>query len=42
MGSVIDTIVVTLFVLFILYIFRGYHLSRLEKENEQENKRNND
>lgn len=32
MVQILDTIVVVLFVFFLIYIFRGYHLSRLEKE----------
>lgn len=36
MVQVLDTIVVVLFVLFLIYIFRGYHLSRLEKESKTE------
>lgn len=31
MNPVVDTIVVTLFILFIIFIFRGYHTQRLEK-----------
>ncbi len=37
MAHILDTIVVILFVLFLVYIFRGYHLSRLAKEEEKEN-----
>ncbi len=36
MVQILDTIVVILFVLFLIYIFRGYHLSRLEKESKIE------
>lgn len=36
MVQILDTIVVVLFVLFLIYIFRGYHLSRLEKESKTE------
>lgn len=37
MVQILDTAVVVLFVLFLIYIFRGYHLSRLEKEEQKEN-----
>lgn len=30
--QIIDNLIIILFVLFIIYIFRGYHLSRREKE----------
>jgi hypothetical protein len=36
MIQILDTIVIVLFVLFLIYIFRGYHLSRLEKEEQKE------
>ncbi len=36
MISLLDAIVIALFVLFLVYIFRGYHLSRLKKEEQHE------
>lgn len=36
MIQILDTIIVVLFILFLVYIFRGYHLSRLEKESQKE------
>lgn len=37
--QILDTLMILLFILFLLYIFRGYHLSRREKEfqNDDEN-----
>lgn len=31
MNPVIDTIMIVLFVLFMIYIFRGYHLSKYDE-----------
>ncbi len=36
MLQILDTVIVILFVLFLVYIFRGYHLSRLAKEEQKE------
>ncbi|MDD2829047.1 MAG: hypothetical protein PHW18_05680 [Sulfuricurvum sp.] len=30
--QIVDNLIIILFVLFLIYIFRGYHLSRREKE----------
>jgi hypothetical protein len=38
MLQVLDTLVIILFVLFLLYIFRGYHLTRLDKERKEESR----
>lgn len=35
MMQILDTIMVTLFVLFMIYIFRGYHLTRLDRDRTQ-------
>lgn len=35
MFQVLDTIVIILFVLFMIYIFRGYHLTRLDRDRTQ-------
>ena len=35
--QILDTLVIVLFVLFIIYIFRGYHLSRRNDEYEGDN-----
>jgi len=32
MLQILDTLVLVLFVLFLIYIFRGYHLSRRERD----------
>lgn len=32
--QIFDTFVIILFVLFIVYIFRGYHLSKRQEEHE--------
>lgn len=36
MLQVLDTLVIILFALFLLYIFRGYHLTRLDKERKEQ------
>lgn len=33
---IFDTLVIVLFILFLIYIFRGYHLSRREKEHQED------
>lgn len=33
--QILDTIMVVLFVLFMIYIFRGYHLTRLDRDRTQ-------
>lgn len=35
MNPIVDTIMIILFVLFMIYIFRGYHIQRLEKVEEE-------
>lgn len=35
MFQILDTIVIILFVLFMVYIFRGYHLTRLDRDRTQ-------
>ncbi|MFZ2890300.1 hypothetical protein [Sulfuricurvum sp.] len=35
MLEIIDTLIIVLFVLFLVYIFRGYHLARLDKIKEE-------
>ncbi|WP_345978149.1 hypothetical protein [Sulfurimonas sp. HSL3-7] len=39
MNSFIDIVVLTLFILFLFFIFRGYHQSKLE-ERENKNSEN--
>jgi uncharacterized membrane protein len=34
--QILDTVVIVLLVLFLVYIFRGYHLSRLERDNKED------
>lgn len=36
MNPVVDTIVMILFVMLLVYIFRGYHLSKMREREEQE------
>jgi heme/copper-type cytochrome/quinol oxidase subunit 2 len=36
-NPIVDTIVVILFVMLIVYIFRGYHLSKMREREEEEN-----
>ncbi|MEA1916447.1 MAG: hypothetical protein U9N42_02840 [Campylobacterota bacterium] len=36
MTTVLDYIVMILFVLLVIYIFRGYHIKRLEELSESE------
>jgi len=40
MMQIIDTIMIVLFVLFLVYIFRGYHLSRLDKMKKEDQDKN--
>ncbi|MGD9970340.1 MAG: hypothetical protein AB7S65_07770 [Sulfuricurvum sp.] len=35
MMQLLDSLMVVLFVLFLVYIFRGYHLTRLDKERKE-------
>lgn len=35
MLQILDTLVIVLFVLFLVYIFRGYHLSRLDRDQKK-------
>lgn len=35
MAQILDTVVLVLLVLFLVYIFRGYHLTRLDKERKE-------
>jgi biopolymer transport protein ExbD len=37
-NPVVDTIMLVLFVLFMVYIFRGYHTNRLDTLEEEEKK----
>ncbi|WP_294921804.1 hypothetical protein [Sulfuricurvum sp.] len=37
MMEIVNNIIVVLFVLFLVYIFRGYHLSRLDKIEKEKN-----
>lgn len=34
--KIFDTLMIVLFILFIVYIFRGYHLSRRDKEFDED------
>lgn len=36
MPQIIDNIVLILLVLLLVYIFRGYHISRRERDNEED------
>ena len=38
MNPFIDTVVLIAFVLFLLFIFRGYHLSKMEQRGELDDK----
>lgn len=40
MNPVVDTIVMILFVMLLVYIFRGYHLSKMREREEKENRHN--
>ena len=44
MTSILDIIMITLFVLFMIFIFKGYHhqkyIERLEEEKRQEEEKN--
>ena len=33
--EILDNLVMLLFVLFLIYIFRGYHLSKRQKEHDE-------
>lgn len=35
MLQILDTLIIILFVLFMIYIFRGYHLTRLDRDRTQ-------
>lgn len=35
MLQILDTLVIVLFILFLVYIFRGYHLSRLDRDQNK-------
>jgi len=36
-NPVVDTIVMILFIMLLVYIFRGYHLSKMREREEKEN-----
>ncbi|MEA1919810.1 MAG: hypothetical protein U9N52_08230 [Campylobacterota bacterium] len=36
MNPIVDTIVAVLFVMLMVYIFRGYHLSKMRQREEEE------
>lgn len=36
MQQILDTFVIVLFILFLVYIFRGYHLTRLERDEKKD------
>lgn len=36
MMEILDTLMIVLFVLFLVYIFRGYHLTRLERDEKKQ------
>lgn len=36
MMQILDTVMTVLFVLFLVYIFRGYHISRREKDIDED------
>lgn len=36
MMQILDTVMTVLFILFLIYIFRGYHLSRREKDSSED------
>ncbi|MDP2078118.1 MAG: hypothetical protein Q8N01_06900 [Sulfuricurvum sp.] len=38
--QIFDTIMVTAFVLFLIYIFRGYHLSRIDQFKKEDSTSN--
>ncbi|MDD2838561.1 MAG: hypothetical protein AB7U44_00190 [Sulfuricurvum sp.] len=42
MAQILDTVVLVLLVLFLVYIFRGYHLTRLDKERKENANSEND
>ncbi len=43
MNPIVDTIIVILFVMLLVYIFRGYHLSKLhERESDEDKQRHDD
>ncbi len=42
MNPVVDTIVVILFVLFMIFIFQGYHQSKYVERHGDESKKNKD
>jgi len=39
-NPLVDTIVMILFVMLLIYIFRGYHLSKMREREEKERKQN--
>lgn len=42
MAQILDTVVLVLLVLFLVYIFRGYHLTRLDRERQENANSEND
>lgn len=42
MAQILDTVVLVLLVLFLVYIFRGYHLTRLDRERKESANSEND
>ncbi|MFA6630295.1 MAG: hypothetical protein WCS55_11105 [Sulfuricurvum sp.] len=42
MAQILDTVVLVLLVLFLVYIFRGYHLTRLDRERKENANSEND
>jgi len=42
MIQILDTLVLILFVLFLVYIFRGYHLTRLDRERKENSNTDSD
>jgi len=41
-NPIVDTIMVILFVMLLVYIFRGYHLSKLHERESSEDERQHD